>query len=305
MIRRPVRAAGVRRRDGGPVRPAPARSGPRPRPQPDVHEPPAAGRVRGRRRGRPSRCRSSSSSSATSARIARTCPRPGHLPPAAIRYRAAALGLVGWAWIIAQGIVGGESAGDVATLFLWVYGWVVLAMLSASSGRSGTSSTRSRPSTTLWPGSSPGVGHPPLGPGRVPGRARALAGRRRLRRRGLARARPRCRAEHAVHRPRRLHRPEPGDDGPVRARRMALAGRRVQRLVPAARQARRRIALVDEDGRVARRPFGQRPAGARLRPRRRRDRRPRRRLDPVRRAVADADLVRPVRRCPGCSRRPA
>ena len=40
---------------------------------------------------------------------------PGHLPPAAIRYRPARVGLLGWAWIIAQGIVGGESAGDVAT----------------------------------------------------------------------------------------------------------------------------------------------------------------------------------------------
>ena len=58
----------------------------------------------------------------------------GHLPPAAIRVGLRLIGIVGWAWIIAQGVVGGESAGDVATLFLWVYGWVLLAMLSAIVG---------------------------------------------------------------------------------------------------------------------------------------------------------------------------
>jgi hypothetical protein len=58
----------------------------------------------------------------------------GHLPPAVIRHGLRLLGIVGWAWIIAQGIVGGESAGDVATLFLWVYGWVLVALLCAIVG---------------------------------------------------------------------------------------------------------------------------------------------------------------------------
>ena len=43
-------------------------------------------------------------------------------------------GLVGWAWIMAQGIAGGSSDGSVATLFLWVYGWVGVAIVSAVAG---------------------------------------------------------------------------------------------------------------------------------------------------------------------------
>ena len=59
----------------------------------------------------------------------------GHLPPAlAPLSRSARIGLVGWAWIIAQGIAGGSSDGDVATLFLWVYGWVGLAIVCAVIG---------------------------------------------------------------------------------------------------------------------------------------------------------------------------
>lgn len=45
-----------------------------------------------------------------------------------------AVGLLGWLWIVAQTIVGGSSAADVASLFLWVYGWVGLAILSAFVG---------------------------------------------------------------------------------------------------------------------------------------------------------------------------
>lgn len=59
---------------------------------------------------------------------------PGTLPPAIIRRSLRAIGLVGWAWIIAQGIAGGASDGSVATLFLWVYGWVGVAILSAVVG---------------------------------------------------------------------------------------------------------------------------------------------------------------------------
>jgi hypothetical protein len=59
---------------------------------------------------------------------------PSHLPPALIRYGLRALGLLAWLWIVAQGIVGGASAAEVATLFLWVYGWVGVAILSAFAG---------------------------------------------------------------------------------------------------------------------------------------------------------------------------
>ncbi len=59
---------------------------------------------------------------------------PGFLPPTIVRRTLQAIGLVGWAWIVAQGIAGGSSDGDVATLFLWVYGWVGLAILSAVLG---------------------------------------------------------------------------------------------------------------------------------------------------------------------------
>jgi hypothetical protein len=59
---------------------------------------------------------------------------PGSLPPAWLRFGLRALGLVGWAWIIAQGIAGGSSDGEVATLFLWVYGWVGLAIVCALIG---------------------------------------------------------------------------------------------------------------------------------------------------------------------------
>ena len=59
---------------------------------------------------------------------------PGTLPPAWVRYPLRFLGLFGWAWIVAQGIAGGSSDGDVATLFLWVYGWVGVAILCALVG---------------------------------------------------------------------------------------------------------------------------------------------------------------------------
>lgn len=58
----------------------------------------------------------------------------GRLPPAPLRFLLRAVGLVGWVWIVAQGIVGGTGSGDVTSLFLWVYGWVGLAMLSAFVG---------------------------------------------------------------------------------------------------------------------------------------------------------------------------
>jgi hypothetical protein len=51
--------------------------------------------------------------------------------PRVVRLALRVTGLLGWAWILAQGIAGGSSDASVATLFLWVYGWVGVAMLSA------------------------------------------------------------------------------------------------------------------------------------------------------------------------------
>jgi hypothetical protein len=56
------------------------------------------------------------------------------MPIAPIRHGLRLVGLIGWAWIVAQGIAGGSSDGSVATLFLWVYGWVGLAIASAVIG---------------------------------------------------------------------------------------------------------------------------------------------------------------------------
>jgi hypothetical protein len=56
------------------------------------------------------------------------------MPPAALRILLRALGLVAWLWIVVQGIAGGESDAEVATLFIWVYGWVGVAMVSAIIG---------------------------------------------------------------------------------------------------------------------------------------------------------------------------
>ncbi len=58
----------------------------------------------------------------------------GRLPPAPLRLALRALGLLAWLWIVAQGIVGGESDAEVGTLFIWVFGWVGVAMLSAILG---------------------------------------------------------------------------------------------------------------------------------------------------------------------------
>jgi hypothetical protein len=59
---------------------------------------------------------------------------PGHLPAAWLRIALRAIGLVAWIWIVAQGIAGGTSNAEVATLFLWVYGWVGVAIISAFIG---------------------------------------------------------------------------------------------------------------------------------------------------------------------------
>jgi hypothetical protein len=58
----------------------------------------------------------------------------GHLPPAILRHGLRALGLLAWVWIVIQGILGGTSDAEVASLFLWVYGWVGVAMICALVG---------------------------------------------------------------------------------------------------------------------------------------------------------------------------
>ncbi len=61
---------------------------------------------------------------------------PGRLVrvPAPGRVALRLAGVLGWAWIMVQGIAGGSSDAAVATLFLWVYGWVGVAALSALVG---------------------------------------------------------------------------------------------------------------------------------------------------------------------------
>ena len=43
-------------------------------------------------------------------------------------------GLLAWAWVVAQSVVGGSSDAEVGSLFTWVYGWVGLAIVSALLG---------------------------------------------------------------------------------------------------------------------------------------------------------------------------
>ena len=56
----------------------------------------------------------------------RVVPRP-------LRVGIRAVGLIGWSWIVVQALLGGGGDADVASLFLWVYGWVGLALISALS----------------------------------------------------------------------------------------------------------------------------------------------------------------------------
>lgn len=60
-------------------------------------------------------------------------PRP-RVVPGWLRAGLRLLGVVAVGWIIAQGIVGGASDGDVGVLFLWIYGWVGVALVSALVG---------------------------------------------------------------------------------------------------------------------------------------------------------------------------
>jgi hypothetical protein len=52
-----------------------------------------------------------------------------------IRWPLRALGLIAWIWIMAQAFFGGnDPSADVGQLFLWIYGWIGLALISALGG---------------------------------------------------------------------------------------------------------------------------------------------------------------------------
>ena len=56
--------------------------------------------------------------------------RPARVP-AVVRYGLRLVGLLAWTWIIAQGVIGGSSDAAVGELFLWIFGWVGIAVISA------------------------------------------------------------------------------------------------------------------------------------------------------------------------------
>jgi hypothetical protein len=52
-----------------------------------------------------------------------------------VRSALAGVGLLAWLWVVVQAVlIGGGSEGDTASLFLWTYGWVGLALVSAFVG---------------------------------------------------------------------------------------------------------------------------------------------------------------------------
>jgi hypothetical protein len=65
---------------------------------------------------------------------ASTAPPSSRQVPGWLRAGLKAIGLVGWLWIVAQTIAGGASDADVASLFLWTYGWVGIAAVCALVG---------------------------------------------------------------------------------------------------------------------------------------------------------------------------
>ena len=66
-----------------------------------------------------------------------TDPRAGldRTVPYPVRLLLRLIGLAGWAWIVVQVVAGGVNGdADVASLFLWTYGWVALPVLCALLG---------------------------------------------------------------------------------------------------------------------------------------------------------------------------
>lgn len=61
-------------------------------------------------------------------------PRPVRHLPRPLRLLLRALGLGAWSWVVLQTIAGGDSDAEVASLLLWVFGWIGLALISALVG---------------------------------------------------------------------------------------------------------------------------------------------------------------------------
>ncbi len=219
----------------------------------------------------------------------------GHLPPRLLRLALRAIGLIGWGWIIAQGLAGGSSEGDVATLFLWVYGWVGLAIVCAVVGPAWQFLDPFSTLHDLGAAVLRRLGVQGWAPADYPvrlGRWPATIGFVGFVWLELV---VRGRSVDALRRAHRLHGVHDRDDGPVRARRVAVAGRDLHGLVPSPRAAR--PLATRRRGRQGRDPdVRQRAAGARLVGRGRDARRPRCLVDHLRRAVADPGVLRPVRR---------
>ena len=220
---------------------------------------------------------------------------PGHLPPAVIRVGLRVLGLVAVAWIVVQGILGNTSAGSVAPLFLWVYGWVGVALLSALLGPVwhflDPFSTLHDLGAGLLRRLGVGAWSPAAYPARL-GRWPATIGFVGFVWLELVDAGGGPSTLFVVAR--RVHGVHARDDGPVRPRHVALERRDVHGLVPPLGRLGR-VRAVDEDGRVRRRAFASGLLERRLVRRGRGARGARRRLDPLRRALADAALLRPLR----------
>ncbi len=56
------------------------------------------------------------------------------LVPRWLRLGLRTIGLIGWIWIVVQGAIGGTSDAAVDELFVWIYGWVGVALISAFVG---------------------------------------------------------------------------------------------------------------------------------------------------------------------------
>src|SRR4029077_7298446 len=54
--------------------------------------------------------------------------------PGPVRTGLVSAGLIAWTLIVSEVAAGGRSEGDAASLFLWTYGWVGLALISAFIG---------------------------------------------------------------------------------------------------------------------------------------------------------------------------
>ena len=245
---------------------------------------------------RRSPCRSSSCSSATSAPSG-----PTRAPPATCRRRRSASACGSSASSAGRGSSpraspAARAAAEVATLFLWVYGWVGVAIV-VGAHRAGLALAR----PVLDAPRPRRVGRPPA---RARGRGTSPTTRRALGRwpavvgfavvvwlELVARGRhpTSCSSSLVGYTALTLAMMAQfgRDTWRSHAEVFTVWFRLLGRLAP--------YALVDEDGPRPASAVRERPARARLDAGRRRHRRARRRLDPVRRPVADADLVRPVR----------